>query len=345
MAVLDRLFAPDSFFSKNFYFLAKRFVPGETIASAVDAVRELNAAGMSATLDFLGEDVLERGAAIKTRDAYYEMLDAIRIAGVDSNVSVKLTAMGLLVDEDFALDNLLGIMEHAKANADPFVRIDMEGTPVTDATLRVAERAFAKSDNVGIVLQAYLKRTPADVERAIELKERVRLCKGAYKEPPELAIQDMPDIRVAYLKLARELLTRGNYPGIATHDHRLIAAVKQIAAEEKISPDRFEFQMLYGCRPHVQHDLVAEGYRMRVYVPFGTHWAGYFYRRVLERRENALFALSSTFSRYPLPCHASNHRVTFLCYLTTSSAIRSMRNTRSDSIKRDNTQKPDVTSP
>lgn len=298
MAVMDRLFEPDSFFSKNFYFLAKRFVPGETIADAVSAVHTLNSSGMSGTLDYLGEDVLERASAIKTRDAYYEMLDAIAAAGVNSNVSVKLTAMGLLIDEDFALDNLLGIMAHARGlSIDPFVRIDMEGSPVTDATLRVFERAFAQEKNVGIVLQAYLNRTPADVERAIALGARVRLCKGAYNEPPEIAIKSMPEIRTAYLAMARELLTRGHYPGIATHDLRLIAAVKEIAATENIGKEKFEFQMLYGCRPHVQHDLVAEGYRMRVYVPFGTHWAGYFYRRVLERRENAWFALSSMFQR------------------------------------------------
>src|SRR5579862_1534813 len=217
MALLDRLFAPDSAFQKNFFFLAKRFIPGETIESAIETTRQLNAAGMSATLDFLGEDVLEREAAIKTRDAYFRMLDAIHDSGVDSNVSVKLTAMGLLVDEDFGLENLVSILERAKQNRDPFVRIDMEGSAVTEATLRVFERAFATHKNVGSVLQAYLKRTPADVERAIELGARVRLCKGAYNEPPEIAIKSMPDIRQEYVRLARELLTRGNYPGIATH--------------------------------------------------------------------------------------------------------------------------------
>src|SRR5215470_16260673 len=150
MALLDGLFAPDSVFSKNFFFLAKRFIPGETIASAVETAGDLNRAGMSATLDFLGEDVLEREAAIHTRDAYFRMLDAIREAGVDSNVSVKLTAMGLLVDEDFALDNLVSILEYARQNRDPFVRIDMEGSAVTEATLRVFERAFSTHDNVGI---------------------------------------------------------------------------------------------------------------------------------------------------------------------------------------------------
>jgi len=297
MALVDRFLAPDSSFQKNFFFLAKRFVAGETTDSAIEAVRALNAQGMSATLDFLGEDVLERDAALKTRDAYIAMLDAIRASGVNTNVSVKLTAMGLLVDEDFALENLVRILEHAQRNSDPFVRIDMEGSVVTEKTLRVFERAYATHKNVGIVLQAYLKRTAGDVERAIELGARVRLCKGAYNEPPEIAYKEMPEIRAHYAALAEQLLTRGNYPGIATHDRELIGTIKEIAKTHNVGNDRFEFQMLYGCRPQLQRDLVAEGYRMRIYVPFGTHWAGYFYRRVLERRENAVFALSSLFRK------------------------------------------------
>lgn len=297
MALLDKLFAPDSAFQKNFFFLARRFVAGETTASAVEAVRELNRNGMSATLDFLGEDVLERQAAIHTRDAYVEMLDAIRESGVDTNVSIKLTAMGLLVDEEFALDNLTYILEQALRNKDAFVRIDMEGSSVLDATLRVFERAFERYKNVGIVLQAYLKRTPADVERMIELGARVRLCKGAYNEPAEIAYKDMADIRRQYFSLARALLERGHYPGLATHDRGLIGEIRNFVETTGISHDRFEFQMLFGCRPQVQRELVAGGYRMRIYVPFGTHWAGYFYRRVLERRENAFFALSSMFGK------------------------------------------------
>ena len=294
---MDRVLAPDSIFSKNFHFLAKRFVPGATVESALDSVRVLNGEGMSATLDFLGEDVLEKAAAISTRDAYLTMLDKIRAAGANTNVSVKLTAMGLLIDEDFALANLNAIIEHAKQNNDPFVRIDMEGSAVVDATLRVFERAFATNKNVGIVLQAYLKRTAADVERAIALGARVRLCKGAYNEPPEIAIKDMPSIRENYKALAKELLTRGHYPGLATHDQELIADLRQMAADLHVGKEKFEFQMLYGCRPALQRELVANGYGMRVYVPFGTHWAGYFYRRVMERRENLWFALSSMFSK------------------------------------------------
>ncbi len=297
MPSLDRLFAPDSFFSRRFFFLAKRFVAGETIASALDAVRAVNAWGASTTLDFLGEDVLERDAAEKTRDVYLALLDAIRAANVNANVSVKLTAMGLLIDPELAFVNLTQILDRARGNADPFVRIDMEGSPVTQLTIDTFSRAFAKHDNVGQVLQAYLKRTPDDVARAIELRARVRLCKGAYKEPANVALQRMPEIRAAYLRLAEDLLSRGTYPGIATHDVQLIEAVKAFVRANGIGTDRFEFQMLYGCRPEVQRALVREGWRLRVYIPFGTHWAAYFYRRVVERRENLLFALSSMFSK------------------------------------------------
>lgn len=281
---------------KNFYFLARRFVAGEDIGSAIAAVRALNDAGMSATLDFLGEDVLEREGALRQRDVYLEMLDAIATSGVRSNVSVKLSAMGLLVDEGFALENLRSVVERAARNPDPFVRIDMEGSAVLEATLRVFRAIYAEHRNVGPVLQAYLRRTAGDVADAIALGARVRLCKGAYSEPPEIAFQRMPEIRANYLRLAHELLERGNYPGIATHDRRLISAVKEFAAQRSIGSERFEFQMLYGCRPRVQREIVAQGYRLRIYVPFGTHWAGYFYRRVLERRENLFFALSSIFS-------------------------------------------------
>ncbi|HEY4439829.1 MAG TPA: proline dehydrogenase family protein [Candidatus Elarobacter sp.] len=295
MAVLDVIQTPA--FQQRFFFLAKRFIAGETVAEAMDAVAALNAQGMTATLDFLGEDVTQRAEAERTRDAYLELLGAIRARGVDTNVSVKLTAMGLLVDEDYALANLRGILADAAQNRDPFVRIDMEGSAVTDATLRVFERAFAETRSVGPVLQAYLKRTPADVERMIALGARVRLCKGAYGEPPAVAFKDMPTIRREFMRSAEALLERGTYPGIATHDERIIAAVETFVREREIGRDRFEFQMLYGVRPEVQRRLVAAGYRLRVYVPYGTHWAGYFYRRITERPENALFALRSMLSR------------------------------------------------
>lgn len=295
MAVLDLI--QTSAFQRRFFFLAKRFIAGETVDDAIAAVRGLNAQGMTATLDFLGEDVTSPTEAERTRDAYLDLLRAIRERDVETNVSVKLSAMGLLVDEDFALTNLLAVIGAASPNRDPFVRIDMEGSAVTDATLRVFERAFERTPNVGSVLQAYLKRTPDDVERMIGLRARVRLCKGAYSEPPEIAYPDMPTIRRAYMRCAEALLERGNYPGIATHDLRLIAAIEIFAKERGIAHDRFEFQLLYGVRPELQRRLVADGYRVRVYVPYGTHWAGYFYRRVTERKENLVFALRSMLQR------------------------------------------------
>ncbi len=295
MALLDVIQRPG--FQKRFFFLARRFIAGETVDEAMDAVTALNAQGMSATLDFLGEDVTSRAEAERTRDAYFELLRAIRVRRVDTNVSVKLSAMGLLIDEDLAYHNLGAVLEAASVNRDPFVRIDMEGSAVTDVTLRIFERAYAETKHVGLVLQAYLKRTAADVARAIVLGARVRLCKGAYREPPETAYQDMSVIRSHYLRSAEALLERGNYPAIATHDERIIAAVEAFVRERTIGRERFEFQMLYGVRPELQRRLVADGYRLRVYVPYGTHWAGYFYRRVTERRENLLFALRSLVAR------------------------------------------------
>ncbi len=297
MSVIDRLLAPNSSFQTRFFFLAKRFVAGETIDSALAAVRALNADGLTATLDFLGEDTTDLREAERTRDVYLSMLAALERSGVRSNVSVKLTALGLLVDQRRCEELLGDIIERAKPLADPFVRIDMEGSAVTQRTLQVFERAYASSKNVGPVIQAYLKRSPSDVERAIALGARVRLCKGAYSEPETIAFVDMPAIRRAYLALAQALLERGHYPGIATHDTALIDAVKAYAAQHGIGPERFEFQMLYGLRPALQRDLARAGYNVRVYIPFGTHWAAYFYRRISERKENAFFVLRSLFER------------------------------------------------
>ncbi len=295
MAVLDVIQTPG--FQQRFFFLAKRFIAGETVDEAMTAVAALNAAGMSATLDFLGEDVTTRAEADRTRGAYTALLGAIGQRKLDANVSLKLTAMGLLFDEELALENLRSVMTLAAANTDPFVRIDMEGSHVVDATLRVFERAYAESRNVGPVLQAYLRRTPADIERMIALGARVRLCKGAYAEPETVAFRDMPTIRRAFVRGAEALLERGHYPGIATHDERIVDAIERFVGERAIARDRFEFQMLYGVRPELQRRLVADGYRLRIYVPYGTHWAGYFYRRITERPENALFALRSLISR------------------------------------------------
>jgi proline dehydrogenase len=288
---------PEANFGRRFLFLAKRFVAGQSARAAMDAIETLNAAGLTATLDFLGEDVRDRDEALQTRDEYLNLLAAIRTRRVLSNVSLKLTAMGLLVNEDLAADNVATVAAEAERNADPFVRIDMEGSAVVDATLRVFERVRQAHTNVGPVLQAYLKRTPADLERMLALGARVRLCKGAYDEPPDVAHPAMPVIRNAYLRLAEALLTRGVYPAIATHDVRVIEAVKRFAAEHGVVRTAFEFQMLYGIRPELQRQLARDGYRVRIYVPYGTHWAGYFCRRIMERRENAFFVVGSLLKR------------------------------------------------
>ena len=293
MTVLDRFLAPDSVLSSRLFFLARRFVAGETIPSALEVVRELNTEGLTATLDFLGEDVTDPTEAARTRDTYLDLLAAIEHGALRTNVSVKLSALGLGIDEDACVAHLSAIVERASRLPDPFVRIDMEGSASTEATLRVFECVAARYRNVGPVIQAYLLRSPADVERAIALDARVRLCKGAYGEPATIALQEMPAIRKAYVRMAEALLSRGAYPGIATHDPRIIEAVKTYANAHGIGKDRFEFQLLYGVRPELQRDLIRDGYNVRVYVPFGTHWAGYFYRRITERKENALFVLRS----------------------------------------------------
>lgn len=296
MALLERAIASPNF-QERFFFLAKRFVAGETIDSAIEAVRRLNAGGLTATLDFLGEDVFEISEAQASAAQTLRTVEAVDRAGIDANISLKLTALGLAIDESLAAEHLSTIAERASRNRDPFVRIDMEGSAVVDATLRTFEQVYSRNKNVGIVLQSYLRRTERDVERAIALGARVRMVKGAYKEPPSIAYKDMAEIRRNYLTLAQKLLTRGTYPAIATHDLSLIEAVKRMTAECGIAKDRFEFQLLYGIRPETQRRLVAEGYRVRIYVPFGTHWSGYFYRRLAERKENIFFVLGSLFSK------------------------------------------------
>jgi proline dehydrogenase len=282
--------------------IASRFVAGERIEDAIATVRRLNDYGMSTSIDFLGEDVHSAQDAAAIREEYLRLLDALAVAGARSNVSVKLTALGILIDRNLCLENLRAIAARAADTTshrllDPFVRIDMEGSAMTEITLQTCERIYASQHNVGVVLQAYLRRTPQDLERVLALGARVRLCKGAYKEPGDIAYKDMPAIRRAFIDLAKTLLTRGEYPAIATHDERLQEAVKSFAAERGIGPDRFEFQLLFGVRPDLQRKLVEEGYRVRVYVPYGTHWAKYFYRRIRERRENALLALRALVGR------------------------------------------------
>jgi proline dehydrogenase len=270
--------------------LAMRFVAGETADDALAAVRQLNARGASASLDLLGESVGNEDEARATRDAYLQLLDRLDERRLDANVSVKLTALGLDVSEDLCVALMHDVLGRAREYGN-FVRIDMESSAYTERTLRLFEERLypAYKDHVGIVLQSYLYRTFADVERANQLRCRVRLCKGAYKEPASVAYPDKRQVDESYVRSMHALMLNGNYPGLATHDRRIINEAKRYAQEQRIAADRFEFQMLYGVRRDLQEQLVREGYRMRVYVPFGTQWYPYLMRRLAERPANVAF--------------------------------------------------------
>ena len=269
---------------------ANRFVAGETLDTALAAVSRLNERGITASLDLLGESVHNEAEARAAGQAYVNMLDRIYERRADANVSVKLTAMGLDISEDLCVAIMQKILQRAR-EYQTFVRIDMEGSAYTQRTVDLFEQRLYPTyrENVGIVLQSYLYRTFADVERAIAIKARVRLCKGAYKEPETVAYADKKEVDANYVRCMQTLLQRGNYPGIATHDEAMINATKRFATDQSISRDRFEFQMLYGVRRDLQDRLVREGYRMRVYVPFGTQWYPYLMRRLAERPANVAF--------------------------------------------------------
>jgi len=273
---------------------AKRFVPGETLDEALEVVRALNGRGITASLDLLGESVTNEREARATRDEYLQILDRIHQFRLDANVSVKLTAMGLDIDHELCVAVMQDILTRAQ-QYDSFVRIDMEASGYTEVTLKMFEERFYPTykANVGVVLQSYLYRTFADVEHMDALRARVRICKGAYKEPPAVAYPEKKDVDANYVKCMRELMLRGNYPGIATHDPAMINEAKRWATEQGIAKDRFEFQMLYGVRRDLQQSLVREGYRMRVYVPFGTQWYPYLMRRLAERPANVAFITGS----------------------------------------------------
>lgn len=269
---------------------ARRFVAGEQLDDAVAAVRALNAKGISASLDQLGESVTNEAEARAARDAYVGILDRINAEQLDCTVSVKLTAMGLDISEELCVSLMRDILERAQRYGN-FVRLDMEGSAYTERTLRLFEERLYPGfkQHVGVVLQSYLYRTSADADRTVDLQCRVRLCKGAYKEPASVAYPDKKDVDANYVKCMHTLLEHGNYPGLATHDPALIAEARRFVAEKGIAHDRFEFQMLYGIRRDVQEQLVRDGYRMRVYVPFGTQWYPYLMRRLAERPANVAF--------------------------------------------------------
>lgn len=269
-----------------------RFVAGTTLDQAVAAVRSLNATGAMATLDVLGESVADRSSAERAAGAYVGTIERIAAAGLDANVSLKLTQMGLDLGDEACLEVLAPVVG-AGDRHDVFVRVDMESSAYTDRTLAIVERLRGAGHEVGPVIQAYLHRSPDDVTRLAAACVRTRVCKGAYAEPPEVALQDRAAIGDAFVSLVERLLEADAYPGVATHDPEMIDRVIALVRERGISPARFEFQMLYGVRRDLQKRLLAQGYRLRVYVPYGTEWWPYFMRRLAERPANVLFLLRS----------------------------------------------------
>jgi proline dehydrogenase len=275
----------------NGHGFARRFIAGETIDEAIAAARAIQDAGMLLTLDLLGESVSTPAEADAATQGYLELLDRIAAAGIERNVSIKLTQLGLGIDRATCVDNLRRIL--ARAETDQFfVRIDMENSPYVDATLAIFETLWQHGHRqVGLVLQSCLRRSEADARRANALGARVRLVKGAYKEPRAVAYQQKSEVDAAFVRLIEILLGDGVYPAIATHDETMIDATREIAARRGIGQDRYEFQMLYGIRRDLQQSLLREGYRMRIYTPFGREWFPYFMRRLGERPANVGFVV------------------------------------------------------
>lgn len=269
---------------------AGRFVAGETSAEALAAARALNDAGFRVTLDLLGESVNEPEEAEAATAAYRTSLDEIEASDAVSTISLKLTQLGLDIDEDFCFRNILGIVQYAE-QLGTFVRIDMESSEHTDRTLRIFHKVFAEHSNVGIVIQSYLRRSEADIKELVRVGAPVRLCKGAYQEPASVAFQQKTEVDASFIRLMRLLLDGGAQTAIASHDERMIDATLEHVARNGISDDAFELQMLYGVRRDYQRQLVANGLNMRIYVPYGSQWYSYLMRRMAERPANLLFGL------------------------------------------------------
>ena len=275
---------------------ARRFIAGETVDEAVAAAAALETQGLLLTLDYLGESVTSAAAAAAAATDYVRILTAIVASGIERNLSLKLTQLGLDVDRATAVDNMRRILEPADANGF-FIRIDMENSPYTDATISILDTLWQQGHRqIGTVIQSYLKRSESDIRRLNAMGSRVRLVKGAYKEPKDVAYQKKSDVDAKFVELMKLLLDEGTYPAIATHDPDMIEATKSYARSRQCGSDRFEFQMLYGIRRDLQQALVNEGYRVRVYVPFGKQWYPYFMRRLGERPANVAFVLKGIWS-------------------------------------------------
>lgn len=279
------------------FILAKRFVAGETFAESIPKAKQLNEMKLKLTLDLLGENVKSRIVATRTVEDYIDLLQGIEDHKLNSSISIKLTMIGLDIDRDFCRDNLFRLLEAAKIH-DQFVRIDMEGSDITQVTIDIFKEAYAVfGKHIGIVLQCALHRTKNDVKELAGMGVDIRLVKGAYKEPADIALQDLPAIQESFKECAKILLQKTEYPRFATHDDDLVEWVKNYTAAEKIDKSRFEFQMLYGLREETMIQFAQDGYNSRVYVPYGTDWFPYFRRRLLERKENVWFILRTMFKK------------------------------------------------
>jgi proline dehydrogenase len=274
--------------------MARRFVAGETLDEAIAAARACNDAGMLVSLDYLGENCSTTADAQRARDAYFEIFDRIAQEQLHANVSCKLTQLGLDVNLQFCEGLVLSIAERAAAY-DNFLRVDMEGSIYTQRTIELVKRVRSRTPAAGTVIQSYLYRSETDIQDLLAYGCRIRLCKGAYKESAEVAYPQKRDVDFNYIRLMKILLPSGFYHGIATHDPRMIAETIRWAAAKKITKDDFEFQMLYGVRTDLQRQLVRDGYRMRVYIPYGNDWFPYFMRRLAERPANLAFLLRNFF--------------------------------------------------
>jgi proline dehydrogenase len=272
--------------------MVKRFVAGFTLGDALQALEGVREQGMTWTVDVLGESVATRAAATAAADRYIEVLDALAERGLEANVSLKLTQMGLDIDRDFCLENVGRVVDRAK-EIGAFVRVDMEDHTKTQITLDFVRKLHGIHSDVGAVIQSYMRRSADDVEDLIRDQIRVRLCKGAYDEPVELAYRTREEVDDSYVRLMERLLSDGRYPGLATHDDRIVERALEFVAENGIGPDRYEFQMLFGVRRDLQERLVLAGQTVRVYVPYGTQWYPYYMRRLAERPQNVLFILGS----------------------------------------------------
>lgn len=274
--------------------LARRFIAGDSLEDAVRAVRAINAEGFDATLDCLGESVHDASAAAEACEVYLGILNRLAAEGLRSHVSIKLTQLGMAIDEQLALRHLRDLCERAKQHHN-FIRIDMESSAYTETTMRIFRTVNEPRDVLGMVIQSYLRRSARDVEELVHWGARVRLVKGAYQEPPDLAYPNKKDVDANFVKLTEMLLASGQYHAIATHDDRMIEATKEMAAARGLGKDKFEFQMLYGIRRQLQRDLLQQGFRVRVYVPYGKQWYAYFMRRLAERPANLLFLIKNFF--------------------------------------------------